>query len=859
MLSFKLVLSTILFVFSCNVYSNNTILVDENNGLFSVISERGESQVIKAHYVAWGENWKWTPINVKKSVSKNKQSSAFQGRVSGLGIKFESNISKVEDAFVWNYKWNSYQLHPKAIGLGIEFNIEDLGGGAFKSPVLLPNNEGWKVQNKDGSTLTMKFEPSLAEVYFEQGNKQRIRAMFKTVNNSELSETKMTVSTSTELNLQTFSQYIQDGRAGWNENILPLKRSPTDLSYLNENHIPAGIHGRVLSEGDKLVFSDGTPASFWGTNIQGRAIFDTSDVNIKLHAKRISQLGFNLVRFHHHDSQWVQPNIFKADSSELSLTSLKKLDWWIKCLKDEGVYVWLDLHVGRTFKVSDNIDHFDDMHTSDDNVKSEGFNYLNKSIQRKMQLFNEQYLGHQNIYTNYQYVDDPAIIALQITNENDITEHFGHKFYTTNKHPIHNDLLRKAADDFSKKSNFELSNVLKWSKPEAKIFRNDLEHLFNEEMTAHLKRLGAKQLISTTNSWGGIMGLSSLPALSDGDMVDVHTYGGKNEFFRDPSMRPTFLDAISMSHLINKPLSISEWNIDKFPIDERFIAPLFVSSISRLQGWDIVMLYGYGQEPLNSPSIASSWSSYNDPSILGVMPAAALVFREGHVAEAKKDYVLNLTEKEFLRKKYTAKNLRAIRTLTEQSKIVVQLPRISALPWLNHNKSLVDKYITVKDPNYNFLSEDASYIESDTKELKRDWKKGIHLINTKKTQAASGRIGNQHIQLEDISIHIDNKSAVLSVQSLDSQAIRKSKKIYITALSTSLPSDSVKKLPYLSEPISGYIEIHAPEGLTLMKLDKLGREINTDIEYNDGVYKINFSEMKNGYWLTLHQQNIKDI
>ena len=27
--------------------------------------------------------------------------------------------------------------------------------------------------------------------------------------------------------------------------------------------------------------------------------------------------------------------------------SLDDLDWLIKCLEDEGIYVWLDMHVGR--------------------------------------------------------------------------------------------------------------------------------------------------------------------------------------------------------------------------------------------------------------------------------------------------------------------------------------------------------------------------------------------------------------------------------------------------------------------------------------------------------------------------------
>src|SRR5262249_51897618 len=117
---------------------------------------------------------------------------------------------------------------------------------------------------------------------------------------------------------------------------------------------------------DRLIFEDGTPARFWGTNLTAYALFGMNSYeDVRLQARRLSQLSFNLVRFHHHDSSWVNPNIFgngnRHDTKSLSEAMLQKLDWWIKCLKDEGIYVWLDLEVQRRLKLVDGIINFDEM------------------------------------------------------------------------------------------------------------------------------------------------------------------------------------------------------------------------------------------------------------------------------------------------------------------------------------------------------------------------------------------------------------------------------------------------------------------------------------------------------------------
>ena len=51
-------------------------------------------------------------------------------------------------------------------------------GPELGEPELLPDNEGWAWGRSDGTRVEMRFDPPLASVYFEGGNKSDIRAFF---------------------------------------------------------------------------------------------------------------------------------------------------------------------------------------------------------------------------------------------------------------------------------------------------------------------------------------------------------------------------------------------------------------------------------------------------------------------------------------------------------------------------------------------------------------------------------------------------------------------------------------------------------------------------------------------------------
>ena len=59
---------------------------------------------------------------------------------------------------------------------------------------------------------------------------------------------------------------------------------------------PAGVHGFVRMDGDRLVFDDGTPVKFWGTNIAGNKPFMPRDEAV-IGADFLSRDGFSAVRF----------------------------------------------------------------------------------------------------------------------------------------------------------------------------------------------------------------------------------------------------------------------------------------------------------------------------------------------------------------------------------------------------------------------------------------------------------------------------------------------------------------------------------------------------------------------------------
>jgi hypothetical protein len=635
----------------------------------------------------------------------------------------------------------------------------------------------------------------------------------------------------------------------WPLSNLDWKTSPVDLSFLNAHEKPAGRRGFVKAVGESLAFEDGEPARFWGTNLTARTLFGTSRNNVKLQAKRISALGFNLVRIHHFDSPWVNPNIFGQDATDtqtLDTASLNKLDWWIKCLKDEGIYVWLDLHVQRALAKGDHIYGFDEISGNGKSVELKGYNYVNPTIQQAMKHFNMAYLNHINAYTGIAYKNEPAIMALLITNENDVTHHFGNSLLPDKNVPLNSELYMNLAKEFATKYSLPIGKVWRaWEPGPSKLFLNDLEHDFDVDMISHLRGLGAKMPIATTSTWGNNP-IYSLPALTTGDIIDVHAYGGELELENNPLKTANMVNWLSMGQVTGKPMTVTEWNVSPFPTPDRHSSPLYIASSARLQGWDAVMVYAYAQVPLNDAGTPSNWHAYNDPSLISTLPAAALLYRKGHVREASTAYALTPDRQQLFYQANSPENSIAARTASEKGKLVIVMPIIPELPWLK-NGIIPPGAKIIRNLNQSMIEANATEAVSDTGEIRHNWAKGIYTINTPRTQAAMGWIGDEHVVLSDVSFDIKTRNASVVVQSLDGLPINQSSSLMISMGAQGVPTGIA--LPFKSEPVLGQLIVRAHKGMRLLKNDKGQQENEISVAYHGGQYVLNLEKASGTSWL----------
>ncbi len=610
----------------------------------------------------------------------------------------------------------------------------------------------------------------------------------------------------------------------WWKGIFSPVQCPVDLRFLNAPHRPAGKTGFVRAKGGDLFYGDGKPARFWGCNVQAYSLFSSRGA-IRLQAERIARLGFNLVRLHHHDStSWVDPTVIdksRPDTRRLSRAGLDGIDWWIKCLEDQGVFVWLDLHVGRRMKRGDRVDGWEEVarHGGD----PRGFCFINASLRDRMEEFNRKYLSHVNRFTGKAYKDDPGVMAVLITNENDLAGHFGNLFLPDKNNPYHNKLFMERVKAFAARTGLPAGRLWRtWEPGPAKILLADMEHSWFQWMIRALRKIGVRQLAAPGNTWGN-MALFGLPSLCTGDLVDVHSYGEAGFLGADPRKDANFISWIAAAQVEGKPLVCTEWNLGRFPAPDRCAAPLYAAALASFQGWDAMMVYGYSQVPLDRPPRPSNWSSFTDPALMGTMPAAALLFRRGDVSRAKKTARVRAGRNDLYDKARTPRNSAALRTLPELHRMVLSLADIPELSWDTPPPREKGPSFDVKNLDRDFLAEKSSKVVSDTGEVVRDWAAGIQTIDTARTQAVQGEIGGKAIRLEDATFKIGTSLCAVSLSSLDGKPLSTSGKILVTAVGRAYPSPG-NRLPFLSEPVEGAVELANGRDLVLYPLAPDGKK-----------------------------------
>jgi hypothetical protein len=191
--------------------------------------------------------------------------------------------------------------------------------------------------------------------------------------------------------------------------------SVTDLSgWL---HRPAGRFGRVRAGEDGRYYAGDQRLRFFGVNFCFGANFPRPDDAVRV-AARMAKFGINCARLHHMDMRMFPDGIRargRDDTRELDSEALERLDYFVAQLKQQGIYVNLNLLVSRPFNAADGLPaEIEQLGWKDQHVV--GFFHapmieLQKEFARKL-------LTRRNRHTGLTWAEDPAIAFVEINNEN---------------------------------------------------------------------------------------------------------------------------------------------------------------------------------------------------------------------------------------------------------------------------------------------------------------------------------------------------------------------------------------------------------------------------------------------------------
>lgn len=207
-------------------------------------------------------------------------------------------------------------------------------------------------------------------------------------------------------------------RSQWFEFYLPWNDSTqtiTDMSaYLDP---PAGKYGfvQVTPDGHFKFENNNENLRFVGVVNVATGNFP-SKVEAPILAARMAKFGINLVRIHLMDVDWQHGLFLNSANNTLQLdpVRLDKMDYFIKCLKDKGIYFNFCIHAGRMFKPNDGID------APVSNDQSKYITLFNQKLIDLQKDFAAKTIGHINPYTGLTYANDPAMANMELTNENSL-------------------------------------------------------------------------------------------------------------------------------------------------------------------------------------------------------------------------------------------------------------------------------------------------------------------------------------------------------------------------------------------------------------------------------------------------------
>ena len=445
--------------------------------------------------------------------------------------------------------------------------------------------------------------------------------------------------------------------------ISPTKTNRGVLDFSHLLDAPAGKHGFVRVKDGHFFFENGQRARFLGFNIATRSNTPSHKDAEKL-AERFASMGVNVIRLHAADAplgdgagNWSSCreapllDYDKGTSRLFNPEGLDRFDYLFAKLKEKGIYLHIDLIVARAFLEGDELEDPGSVPAC-----MKRYPMYNKRLIELQKEYARELLCHVNPYTGLALKDDPAMMTVQINNEESAIKGNAGADAGENMKPYKDEVSRRFGDFLLTK--YETREKLKeawtfddvcalgededpaqgvrgieggfyqsvgepmgqWDAPEGPAryadwmeFGAGMNRGFYRMMKAYLRELGVKAPIVASNLMAGA---ADVYGHTDGELMENNCYfnhpilpvqndtymcyGPAEYVSTNPltvqrgigAMGTTLVSLASMAIVGSKPFMLSEWN--EYGLHP-FHSTAFVHTIAYacLNDWDGLILYNY--------------------------------------------------------------------------------------------------------------------------------------------------------------------------------------------------------------------------------------------------------------------------
>ena len=677
-----------------------------------------------------------------------------------------------------------------------------------------------------------------------------------------------------------------------------MKGGVLDRSVLLD--APAGKHGKLYTEGEDFIFEDGTKAKFIGTNIVAQANFQ-SEEEIDRMLDEVAMAGYNLIRLHHLDASWSKPNIFgnKAVTTELDSMWMDRFDYLCAGAKKRGIYLYVDGLVHRQITKADVPDSPDSASAGQGAKIAGDFDPELIALQKD---YLKQLFVHKNKYTGLSLSEDPALVMVDIHNEDSLLWRGGALGWLSSYHKKMLDSLfckwlsekYRTLDELSKawredgktgllkEENFDnLSVAVDYYDDEKNKFSRerkrdicrflfDVQVNYYDEMADYMRNeLGIGCMICGSNVPETEDTLDILANVTiNADFLDRHRYythpsGSNYNYSQGLSLGDSMNLMISydndknLVHYFGKrrvygmPYVLSEWNSCE-PNQYAAGDMMYMNAYSAMNNWtpiNFAFLQGYRNK---SNRLSFVFNSSESPVKMAMQRASAQLLLRGDVSEAEYGYYAPATKSQ------------ALDTEFEQE-IPSGLPMIakSGIMWADLEKTKPNPQNSYSQIKKLAEQADGVYVSA-TGELKTDTKSKLFEINTPKSQGFSGILEGRTVELENIDFRSDNHFAAVILTALDDEAIANSGHMLLTATARNRNTDQefsndgtlMKKggtAPILMEPVLGTLKLKTGANYKIWILNSSGERVREANVQNgsDGCCELVMSEDDNTMYYEL--------